>query len=262
MADDFEPRGGTTTNPAGTPPRIEGEPARQQRAAPRTLAVWIITAINAAVFLAMELVGESTSTRTLVAFGAKVNSLIAQGEYWRLLTPVFLHIGLMHLIFNSVALLSFGRLAEAIYGHTRFVAIYLVAGIAGALFSYLFTRGVSAGASGAIFGIAGALAIFFAVNRNKGPIAGQGHLGSIIALLAINAVFGVINPMIDNWGHAGGLVGGTALAAYLTPRFAPVRTPEGFQAGWRLEGSSPISWAVVPAVLAILFVAAVYIPSR
>lgn len=234
----------------------------QPRAVPRTLVVWVITAINVAVFLAMEASGGSTSTRTLILFGAKVNPLIAHGEYWRLLAAVFIHIGLMHLVFNSIALLTFGRLAEAIYGHWRFFAIYIVSGITGAAFSYFFSRGVSAGASGAIFGIAGALAIFFAVNRNKGPIAGQGQLGSIVALLAINAVFGITNPMIDNWAHGGGLIAGAALAAWLTPRFEPVTAPEGVQVGWRLKASSLASWTIVPVMMAILAVAVMRIPGR
>lgn len=239
------------------------EPALPQpRTTPRTLVVWVITAINVAVWLTMELAGGSTNPRTLVAFGAKVNLLIADGQYWRLLTAVFIHIGLMHLIFNSVALLSFGRLAEMIYGHWRFLAVYLVSGIAGATFSYLLTRGISAGASGAIFGVAGALAVFFLVNRGAGPAAGQGQLGAIVALLAINGVFGVVNPMIDNWAHAGGLLAGAALTAWITPRFEPVTGPEGMRIGWQLQRSSAASWAIVPVVLIILAVAVLRIPPR
>lgn len=239
------------------------EQARAQpRTVPRTLVVWAITAINVAVFLAMEASGGSTSTRTLILFGAKVNPLVAHGEYWRLLTAVFIHIGLMHLVFNLIALLTFGRLAEAIYGHWRFLAVYIVSGITGAAFSYFFSRDVSAGASGAIFGIAGALAIFFAVNRNKGPIAGQGQLGTIVALLAINAVFGITNPMIDNWAHGGGLIAGAALAAWLTPRFEPITAPEGVQTGWRLQVSSLATWTIVPVVMAILVVAVMRIPGK
>src|SRR5437764_12382773 len=164
----------------GSPPSTIDDRAgpTTPRTIPRTLVVWIITGVNIAVWLAMEASGGSTSTRVLIAFGAKVNQLIVQGEYWRLLTAVFIHIGIMHLAFNSIALLSFGRLAELIYGHWRFLAIYLISGIAGATFSALFNpRGLSAGASGAIFGIAGALAVFFAINRNKGPLVGQGQLG-------------------------------------------------------------------------------------
>lgn len=224
--------------------------------------VWALTAINVAVWIAMELSGGSTSTRTLIAFGAKANPLITAGEYWRLLTPVFLHIGAMHLLFNSMALLSFGRLAETIYGHARFLAIYLVAGVAGCLLSYLFTRSISAGASGAIFGVAGALAVFYLRNRGIQAIAGQGQLSSILGLLAINGLFGFIQPGIDNWGHAGGLVGGTALAAWLTPRVVRVLGTEGELLGVRLASSSAASWVSVPAVLAILVAGVMVIPGR
>src|SRR5437870_1925241 len=82
-------------DPRGAAPQSVPESA-PPRATPRTLLVWAITAINVAVFLAMELSGGSTNTRVLVQFGAKVNQLIAQGEYWRIVAPIFLHIGLMH----------------------------------------------------------------------------------------------------------------------------------------------------------------------
>src|SRR4051812_10213757 len=108
-------------------PRPGGQPiaaSSQHRRIPATTFVWVLTAINILVWITMELVGSSSDSNTLVAFGAKVNRLIAKGEYWRLVTPMFLHIGLQHLVFNTIALLSLGRLAEIIYGHARFLAIY------------------------------------------------------------------------------------------------------------------------------------------
>ncbi len=229
---------------------------------PATLVVWAITAINVVVWLAMEAYGGSASGRTLIAFGAKVNPLIADGEYWRLVAPIFLHIGLMHLVFNSIALLTFGRLAEIIFGHTRFLAIYLVSGVAGTVLSYLLSRGVSAGASGAIFGLGGALAVFFAVNRGAGPAGLRGQLGSMVVLLAINGGYGLVQPAVDNWGHAGGLIGGLALAAWLAPRVAPVVNPDGLRIGWRLRSASAAAWAIVPVVLGILAVAVARFPGR
>src|ERR1044071_4666648 len=80
------------------------------RRLPDTLIVWVIAAINFAVYLAMEAAGGSSNPRVLGNYGAKVNVLIAHGEYWRLLTSAFLHIGLTHLLFNMFALLSFGRM--------------------------------------------------------------------------------------------------------------------------------------------------------
>lgn len=248
-------------------PERAGEPTSPRpdapaRRLPATTLAWTLTGINVVIWLAMELAGGSTSSRTLVDFGAKVNSLIARGEYWRLLTSVFLHIGLLHLLFNMFALLSIGRLAESIYGHARFLAIYLVSGVSGALFSYLFSRSPSAGASGAIFGVAGALAVFYAANRPARPIAGQGQLGGILMLLAFNGIYGFLQPGVDNWGHAGGLISGVALAAWLTPRVTPLLGPEGQVLGFRWEPLSRVSWAIVPLILAILGVAAVVIPGR
>jgi rhomboid protease GluP len=244
---------------APEPPPVAAPPPRT---APRTLVVWAITAINVAVWLALEASGGSTTTRTLVLFGAKVNTFIADGQYWRLLSAIFIHIGPIHLIVNSVSLFFVGRLAEVIFGHWRFLAIYLVAGVASLTFSYLLNPGLAAGASGAIFGVAGALAVFFLVNRSARPIAGQGQLGSIVVQLAINGIFGVATQVVDNWGHLGGLIAGAVLAAYLTPRFEPVTTPEGYRSGWRLRRSSVASWAIVPVVLAILVVAVLRIPPR
>jgi rhomboid protease GluP len=220
------------------------------RRLPATTFSWAILAINCAVWLAMELAGGSTNPRTLIAFGAKVNGLIVQGEYWRLLTPVFLHIGLTHLVFNGFAILSFGRLAEMMYGHGRFLAIYLVSGITGATFSYLLSRGLSAGASGAIFGVAGALGVFFARNRDVPGVAGQ--LPGILLLLAINGGYGMLDPRIDNWGHLGGLVGGVSLAMWLSPRIVAAWDAEGRVVALQRQESSAASWLVVPATLAII----------
>jgi len=201
----------------------------------------------------MEVSGGSTNQRTLIAFGAKFNPLIDQGEYWRLLAPVFLHIGVQHLVFNGFAILTFGRLAEIVYGHGRFLAVYLVSGITGATFSYLLSRGVSAGASGAIFGVAGALGVFFARNRHVPGVAGQ--LPGILMLLAINGVYGMLDRRVDNWGHLGGLVGGVALAMWLAPSIVPVRDEEEQVAALQRKESGAASWLVVPATLGVVALA-------
>jgi rhomboid protease GluP len=212
----------------------------------------VLTGINVAVFIGMELTGGSTSGRNLVRWGANYAPLIAQGEYWRLLTCAFLHIGLPHLLFNSFALLSFGRLAEAIFGHGRFLAIYLVSGITGALLSYFFIRGLSAGASGAIFGVATALAVFYYLNRPAFRVLGENPLSGIVVVLVINAVLGIVQPFIDNWGHAGGILGGAALAMWLSPRVVLEHDFEGDVVGVRWQPSPPSSWLLVPVILTIV----------
>ncbi len=227
------------------------EPPGARSRIPASALAWVITGINVAVFIAMELTGGSTNPRNLVRWGANVARLIAEGEYWRLLTSAFIHIGLPHLLFNTFALLTFGRLAEMIFGHVRFLAIYVVSGITGALLSYFFTRGLSAGASAAIFGVATALAVFYYLNRPAFRVLGQNPLGGIVLVLAINAVLGITQPGIDNWGHGGGILGGAALAMWLSPRVTVDRDAEGRPIAVHWQPSSPWSWWIVPAVLAI-----------
>lgn len=250
--------------PGSEPPPFGERPPNARflrlRRIPATAVVWSLVAINALVWLATEVAGGSTSTRTLIAFGAKVNPLIASGEYWRLLTACFLHVGLTHLLFNSIGLLSFGRLTEIVFGHARFFAIYALAGITGSVLSYVRSPSVGAGASGAVFGVAGALAVFFWRNRGTQSVAGQGQFWGIVLILAINGVNGLIDPRIDNWAHMGGLIGGVALAMYLTPRVSTITGVDGELAGYRWNPSGLGSWLVVPVMLAIVGAAVLTIP--
>lgn len=161
--------------------------------------------VQVVMFLFLEWKGGSTNPRVLIEYGAKFNPLIEQGEWWRFITPVFLHVGFLHLLMNTLALYYLGAMVERIYGSFRFLFIYLFAGSFGTLGSFLFTPSVSAGASGAIFGLFGALLYFGTVYK---------HLFlrtigmNIISLIGINLLFGFIVPGIDNAGHIGGLVGG------------------------------------------------------
>ena len=139
------------------------------------------------IFLLMEAAGGSTSTSNLIRFGAKVNSLILEGEWWRLFTPIFVHIGLLHLVMNSIALYFLGVFTERIFGNVRFVFIYLFAGVAGTLSSLLFSPSISAGASGAIMGLFGALLYFGTVY----PRLFFRTMGlNILIVLGINLLFG------------------------------------------------------------------------
>jgi len=137
--------------------------------------------------------------------GAKYNALIAAGQYWRLITSVFLHGGLEHLLFNALALWVWGRYIEAMLGKWRYLTVFLAAGVAGALCSYVFSPYLSVGASGAIFGLFGALLYFRQVRRDLfdrffGP--------RVILLIVINVAMGFLMPNIDIYGHLGGLLGG------------------------------------------------------
>lgn len=127
---------------------------------------YVFTAVNIILFIMMTLAGGSTNTTVLLNFGAKFNPLILEGEWWRFITPMFLHIGLLHLVMNSLALYYLGIAVEQIYGRLRFIWIYLFSGFTGSLLSFLLTPNLAAGASGAIFGLFGAL-LYFGVTKPK-----------------------------------------------------------------------------------------------
>src|SRR3954466_13548525 len=171
---------------------------------------YIFIAIQVIIFLLMETAGGSTESSVLIEFGAKVNSLILDGDWWRLLTPIFLHIGLLHLVMNTLALYYLGITVERIFGNSRFLFIYLFAGVSGSLASLLFSLNLSAGASGAIFGCFGAL-LYFGTAFPKLFFRTMGL--NILIVIGINLVFGFSIPGIDNAGHIGGLLGGFLAAA-------------------------------------------------
>ncbi|MBD1378885.1 rhomboid family protein [Metabacillus arenae] len=175
----------------------------------KPIFTYFFIGIQVIMFFLLELFGGSQNTETLVRFGAKYNPLILTGEWWRLITPIFLHIGMIHLFMNTLALLYIGSAVEKIYGSFRFLLIYFIAGIAGSLASFAFSQSVSAGASGAIFGCFGAL-LFLGIKKPKLFFRTMGS--SIIIVIAINLSIGFIVPVVDNAGHIGGLIGGFAAA--------------------------------------------------
>ena len=213
------------------------EPTQTTPSPPRTVSLplpvarpvltWAILAINLLVFLAMTLAGGSENTDVLVRFGAKVNGRIAAGEYWRFFTPMFIHIGIMHLAFNSYALFALGTEVERLFGNIPFAVLYLLSGAAGVVASFAFNDHLSAGASGAIFGLIGALGYFFARYRNLLGRAGRRQLVNIVLVAAYNLAFGFLYPGVDNHGHLGGLVAGVALGWALCPDYGIVRDVQG-----------------------------------
>lgn len=164
--------------------------------------------INIVVFALMTLAGGTTNQAVLVLFGAKVNRLIDLGQYWRLFTCIFIHIGIMHLMFNGYALVAIGQVAESMFGHARFALLYLLSGVAGATASYLFSTTISAGASGAIFGLLGALVAYGWKNANMWR---SGFIANLLFVMGLNIVFGLITPGIDNFAHIGGMLAGVLI---------------------------------------------------
>ncbi|MDW7614547.1 rhomboid family intramembrane serine protease [Peribacillus simplex] len=166
---------------------------------------YIFIAIQIAMFILMEFNGGSTNSKTLIEFGAKYSPYIIQGEWWRFFTPMIIHIGFIHLLMNTFSLYLIGAEVERIYGNARFLFIYIFAGFAGTLGSFIMTPNLSAGASGAIFGCFGAL-LYFGIVYPKLFMRSMGS--TVIALIIINLIYGFTVSGIDNAGHIGGLVGG------------------------------------------------------
>ena len=245
------------------PPTYDEPPQRQMIALPghRVILVWIIFAINIAMFGYSLLKGFSVmgsngaaDAFTLIGLGAKFSPLIdLDGQWWRLLTAMVLHGGLVHLGFNSYALYILGPEVERIFGTFRFAAIYLVAGLAGSVGSYAFgSLGAPAiGASGAIFGLMGALGAFAYSARTTLGDSARRNLRQIAGVAAINLLIGFSLPGIDNYAHLGGLVAGVLVGLALAPQLRFVR--DYSQVSIVSHPSSPLRWLPIIGVLAILW---------
>jgi rhomboid protease GluP len=169
----------------------------------------ILIGLIALVYLLMSLAGGSQNTGVLVAFGANYTPAIKGGEYWRLITCNFLHIGFMHLLLNTVALISLGGFAETLFRKIKYSLLILLSGVGASLASFVFNpEAISAGASGSVFGLVGALMVY----AWKDPrFLRSGIVSSLVVLVLINLVFGFVVPYIDNAGHIGGLVSGLVI---------------------------------------------------
>jgi rhomboid protease GluP len=151
-------------------------------------------------------------------FGAKINSLILQGQIWRFITPILLHGSILHIAFNMYALYSIGPGLERRYGTKSFLALYLISGLWGNTLSFLFSQNNSLGASTAIFGLIAAQGVYVYQNRHLLGRAARPLLMNIIMVIAINLMLG-LSPSIDNWGHLGGLFGGLLYAWFAGPTY-------------------------------------------
>jgi membrane associated rhomboid family serine protease len=188
------------------------------------LITYSLIAINVIVYLivgmrAGNLVEINVET-VLFAGGQKTLLIQETGEYWRIFTAMFLHFGLIHLGLNMLSLFFIGLGVEMAYGKWRYLVIYIISGISGGIATYFFSDPlvVAAGASGAIFGVFGALGVFYLMNRRSLGAAGRGAIGNWIFWLAINLVWGVTVPNIGIIDHIGGLVGGILMGFLLIPR--------------------------------------------
>ena len=170
------------------------------------IVTYIIMAICIILFILMELSGGSTNSQTLLKYGANLDVLVKNGEYYRLFTCIFLHIGIMHLLCNMYSLYIIGREVENLFGKI----IFILSGIFGSIMSLAFTHNtISAGASGAIFGLLGAL-LYFGMHYRT--YLGEAIKRSIIPIIVVNLIIGFFAEGIDLAAHIGGLVGGVLVA--------------------------------------------------
>ena len=211
------------------------------------VATLILLAVNF-LLLGFEMyAGGAQDNRVLLSLGAAFGPYMRRGEYWRLVMPIFLHGGWMHILGNSYALYILGPILERVYGYGRYTTIYIASGMGGAFLSMTTSRNVSVGASGAILGIAGAIVVTSFVHRDAIPRRwGRAFGWGIVPFIVFVLISGLAEHDIDNWGHLGGLASG-ALLAFLIP---PPRHDHPYG-----EVAEPPSEAIVVLPLAAVILA-------
>ena len=193
--------------------------------APHPYATYALIALNVGIWLWMAASGigiMQAPADQLLLWGGNAASEVQKGEWWRLLSATFLHSGIMHIAMNMLGLYAAGTTVERIYGHRLFLLIYFGAGLFGSALSLHFAaqHAVSVGASGAVFGIAGALLVGYMQHRDKLPKASaKSMIGGIGFFVLYSLMQGFGKTGIDNAAHVGGLLGGCLLAYILPERF-------------------------------------------
>jgi rhomboid protease GluP len=182
-----------------------------------------LVGVNVLFFTAMTLTGVSPlapSPEDLLRWGGNIGTLSLGAQPWRLLVSTYLHVGIIHIGFNMWCLWNLGFLAERIFSPWTYVLVYTVSGIAGGVASaWRHPHVVGVGASGAIFGLAGALIAALYLGKFSAPQeAIRGTRKSLLSFAGYNLLFGAVVPAIDNTAHVGGLLSGLALGAYLALR--------------------------------------------
>lgn len=178
----------------------------------------VIIIICVLVFLVQNGIQAATGYDLLSIYGAKINDLILAGQLWRFITPVFLHGSILHLSFNMYALYAIGPSMERRYGVSSFLLLFIISGIFGNIFSFLFSPNASLGSSTAIFGLIAAQGVYIYKNRLLLGSAANALLRNVLMVVAVNLVLG-LSPGVDNWGHLGGLFGGFLFAWFAGPSY-------------------------------------------
>ena len=178
----------------------------------RSIVTITLIVVNIIIFALMYIFGYGSENRsTLIKFGANIGELTKHGDYYRLISSAFLHIGIFHLLTNLYSLFVIGPTVEYFYGKLKFILIYLYSAIIGSIFVLIFQPDttLTAGASGAIFGLLGALLYFGYTYRG---FIGNRIISSVLSVIALNLFIGFVYPGISNAGHIGGLLGGLAIS--------------------------------------------------
>ncbi|MCR5674426.1 MAG: rhomboid family intramembrane serine protease [Lachnospiraceae bacterium] len=182
----------------------------------RSPVTFLLVAVNIVVFVLETIAGGSTKTQVALLFGAQTTPHLAAGQYWRLFTAMFLHFGITHLACNMISLINLGPAIERVYGKARYLCIYFCAGLAGNLLTVgweMHTQefAVSAGASGAIFGLFGAYAALALIPSMRQFLSLRG----IVITLVLNLAYGMTYRSVNMAAHAGGMIGGALIAAVM-----------------------------------------------
>ena len=177
----------------------------------------LMAAVNIAVFLVLSFLGDTEDAQFMYTHGACYTPAILDGEYWRLLTGMFLHFGAVHLIMNMVCLISIGDMLETMAGPVRYLVIFLLGGLAGNLVSmawdmHTLRYAVSAGASGAVFAVIGALFVYMLRTKS---VQGERMVRRMGIMVVLMAAEGFTQTGTDNAAHIGGLLAGMLLALIL-----------------------------------------------
>lgn len=199
--------------------RIQEFQRNLQSSAPRLIVTKILVALNILVYLYVSIKGGnfgSPDNQLLMDLGANNGEKIFAGEWWRLFTSMFLHGGLTHLAFNMYALWIIGNIVEKLFGEIGYTAIYFVSGVLGSMLS-LYNHPayvVGVGASGAVFGIFGALISYAYFKKMPREISGN-ILKNAALMIVINLAIGFSIPQIDNSAHIGGCIAGIIAAFFI-----------------------------------------------
>ena len=234
--------------PSPPPPRdsqaVPPLAARPRR--PPTPVTFAIVGINVAVFAAQMVVPGHRGIDGVAERLALFSPAVWHGEVWRMITAAFIHFGALHIFFNMFVLWDIGRLCEMVVGRLRYVLVYVASALGGTIASTIFTSGLSGGASGALFGVAGALLALVLLDHERRVFVQRDRLKSmLIRFVVINGVLQFMIPHIDIGAHMGGLLTGAAAGALVfgRSRVAGARGPV-------------IKWGSIAALVAIAAVGA------